>query len=222
MARCLVVDLDRCTGCETCTVACKYQNNLGLGEYWNHVVPVGPIGKHPNIEMYWLPLMCQQCTDAPCIEICPTGASQRAENGVVIIDQKACIGCKSCLAACPYSDADGQAKPSVRWFNEETRTVGKCFLCNNLCKDSDGNDNVLDPFDPAHAVPPCVRACSNGARFYGDLDDPHSAASKALAAAAPEDVHYFKDAGNKPVSAYILSKKYATWQENYPIPFDQL
>ena len=200
MRNAIVVNLNRCIGCFSCEIACKQQNNVPLGQYWNKVEIVGPMGKHPHIQQYWLPTMCQQCENAPCIEVCPTGASMRdPETGLVIIDKSICIGCKSCMTACPYG---------VRAFNAKDNTVGKCICCNDLIKQ--GKD------------PACVSICCGEARAYGDLDDPNSPASKMLAAAAPEDIHHFKDAGNKPVSAYILSKKYATWQESFPIPFDQL
>jgi Fe-S-cluster-containing dehydrogenase component len=195
----LVVDLNRCIGCFSCEVACKQQNDVPLGEYWNKVEIVGPMGTHPHIQQYWLPTMCQQCENAPCIEVCPTGASQRdPETGLVIIDRETCIGCQSCMSACPYG---------VRSFNEKENKVGKCIACNDLVK--------------AGKQPACVSICCGEARFYGDLDDPDSDASKALAAAG-DDVHMFADSGNKPCSAYILSTKYAEWQDSYPIAFADL
>ena len=195
MRNAIVVDLNRCIGCFSCEVACKQENDVPLGEYWNKVEIVGPMGTHPHIQQYWLPTMCQQCEGAPCIEICPTGASQRdPETGLVIIDREVCIGCQSCMTACPYG---------VRWFNEKEGVVGKCLACNDLVKKGE--------------KPACVKICCGEARFFGDLDDPESDASKALAAADPADVHQFADMGNGPCSAYILSEKYGTWQEDYPI-----
>ena len=69
----IVVDLDRCIGCHGCEIACKNENNIALGEYWNKVVERGPFGEYPDLEMYFLPTMCQQCQDAPCVNVCPTG-----------------------------------------------------------------------------------------------------------------------------------------------------
>lgn len=179
--RAMVMDLDRCTGCMTCIVACKYEHSVDLGEYFCDVAEVGPIGTHPHIDMYWVPFQCQQCENAPCIEVCPTGAAHRADNGVVLVDADACIGCKTCLTGCPYSDPDGAARPSARWYNEATGVVEKCTLCNHLTYQSDGVEDESDTFSAAHAVPPCVHNCCNKARYFGDLDDENSAASQYLA-----------------------------------------
>ena len=70
----LVIDLDRCSGCDSCVAACKMENQMNLGVVRNHVSAVGPVGTFPDIEMYWLPMQCQQCDEPGCIEVCPTGA----------------------------------------------------------------------------------------------------------------------------------------------------
>ena len=212
MARCIVVDLDRCTGCESCVVSCKFQNDLPLGEYWNDVREIGPLGVWPDVTRYWLPLQCQQCADAPCVEACPTGASYRAESGVVLIDEGSCVGCKLCLSSCPYSDGEGTARPSVRWFQKATGTVHKCTLCNDRCAASDGVETT-DPFDPAHAVPACVHNCPAAALSYGDLDDPASAAAMAVAAAeaAGRQVLSLDREGAQTTARYILTPGVAEW-----------
>jgi Fe-S-cluster-containing dehydrogenase component len=202
----LVINLNKCSGCDSCIVSCKHENNVSLGNYWNRVLAIGPVGDYPDIQMYWLPIMCQQCENAACVKVCPTGASYRdPQNNVVLIDKEKCIGCQYCQYACPYG---------VRQYNKEEGVVEKCTLCNHLTATSDGVENWDDTLDPAHAAPPCVHNCSCGARFFGDLDDPKSAAYQALAAADPADIHYLPDPGNaKPATAYILSSKYAQWKE---------
>ena len=87
----IVVDLDRCIGCHGCEIACKNENNIALGEYWNKVVERGPFGEYPDLEMYFLPTMCQQCQDAPCVNVCPTGASYRDADGMVLVDKERCV-----------------------------------------------------------------------------------------------------------------------------------
>ena len=95
--RAMVMDLDRCTGCQSCIVACKFENNIDLGNYWCDVADMGPYGKHPDISMYWLPFQCQQCTNAPCVQVCPTGATYRdPDNNVVLVSKEDCIGCRMC------------------------------------------------------------------------------------------------------------------------------
>ncbi len=96
-----VVEVDRCIGCKGCQVACKMENNLALGTCRNPVKTVGPTGVYPDVQMYFLPSMCQHCENPACTKVCPTGACYQNEDGIALIDQNLCIGCKSCAAACP-------------------------------------------------------------------------------------------------------------------------
>lgn len=186
----IVIDLNRCIGCYSCEVACKQENNVALGEYWSKVLAVGPTGTHPHVEEYWLPTMCQQCEDAPCVHVCPTGASYRdPDTGVVLVNKELCIGCKYCMMACPYG---------VRSWNAAEKCVEKCTLCGQLTSQGE--------------LPACVKACCGEARFYGDLDDPESDASKLLASYDEADIHHLTDVGNRPVSAYVLSPRFAEWK----------
>lgn len=189
----LVIDLDRCNGCDTCITACKYENALPLGVRNCRVPVIGPTGTFPDIEQYWLPLQCQQCANPGCIEVCPTGASYRnEETGVVLVDDGLCIGCLSCLKGCPYD---------VRVLNPETNTISKCTLCHQHHSEEDWK-------------PVCVADCCTGARLFGDLDDPESDVSKAVAAAG-ENAHKLDDPnGVEPSVVYLLSPKIAAWQEN--------
>ena len=82
----IVTDLNRCIGCFACELACKQHNNIDLGINWCKVHIMGPYGTFPDIQQYWLPKNCQQCENAPCIDVCPTGASYRNEDGVVLVD----------------------------------------------------------------------------------------------------------------------------------------
>ena len=187
----IVVDLDRCIGCHGCEIACKNENEVELGSFWSKVVQVGPFGDYPHLQQYFLPVMCQQCADSPCTHVCPTGASYRdPETNVVLVDKEKCIGCKYCMMACPYG---------VRSWSPSENVVEKCTLCGQLTSVGE--------------QPKCVAACCASARFYGDLDDPASDASKALAAGGADAVHRLKDVGNAPQTAYILSAKYADWKE---------
>ncbi len=188
---CIVVNLDRCTGCFGCEIACKMENNVALGQRWSKVFTVGPVGDYPNMTRYALPTMCQQCENAPCVNVCPTGASYRdASSNIVLVDKEKCIGCKYCMMACPYG---------VRSWNTSERCVEKCTLCGQLT--STGQ------------LPACVKSCAAGARFYGDLDDPQSDASQELAKYPAEAIHTLEDQGNGPCTHYILSKSIGEWQQ---------
>ena len=187
---CIVVNLDRCTGCFGCEIACKMENNVALGQRWSKVFTVGPVGEYPNMTRYALPTMCQQCKDAPCVHVCPTGASYRDSNtNVVLVDKEKCIGCKYCMMACPYG---------VRSWNKTEKCVEKCTLCGQLTS--------------AGKLPACVKSCAAGARFYGDLDDTNSDVSKELAKYPAEAVHTLEDQGNGPCMHYILSTSIGQWQ----------
>ncbi|MDY3116078.1 MAG: 4Fe-4S dicluster domain-containing protein [Sutterella sp.] len=189
----LVIDLDRCIGCYACEVACKQENHVPLGMQYNKVFTIGPMGKFPEVKSYFLPAVCQVCKNAPCVTVCPTGASYRTEDGQILINKEKCIGCKLCMKACPYG---------ARSFNEQTKVVEKCTLCNHL--------------QAIGEQPACVKVCCARARFFGDIDDPQSDVSKAIAAAGPENVHTLPDTGNHPTVRYILHAKTAPWQGNPP------
>lgn len=166
----IVVDLDRCIGCHGCEIACKNENNIALGEYWNKVVERGPFGEYPDLEMYFLPTMCQQCQDAPCVNVCPTGASYRDADGMVLVDKEKCIGCKSCIMACPYGaryyreNEDGYFGTELNEYEAVMYTampqgrVDKCTFCVDRI-DAGGNEPQA-----------CVAACPAGARVFGDLE----------------------------------------------------
>lgn len=189
----MVIDLDRCIGCMACEVACKQENGVPLGVYYNKVLSIGPIGQFPDLKQYFLPSMCQVCEDAPCVKVCPTKATYRTEDGQIMIDKEKCIGCRMCMAACPYG---------ARSYNAQTKVVEKCTLCHHLQEIGE--------------EPACVKACCAKARFFGDIDDPESTVSKAIAAAGKENVHALPDTGNKPTVRYILHAKNGQWQANPP------
>lgn len=214
----ILTDLNRCTGCLACMTACKMANGVPVGSFWNKVLRVGPNPKYegaqnPDVEMYFLPVTCQHCEDPACVAVCPTGASQKLEDGTVQIDKSKCIGCQFCAMACPYN---------VRYLNPEERVVEKCTLCEQ--KTAQG------------LLPQCVINCGARARYFGDLEK-GIGSFEAIARAEnydsgnisydemmarrvtaqeflnpwdESDVHSLPNAGNNPSFRYILRNR--TWQ----------
>lgn len=189
----LVIDLDRCIGCYGgCQVACKVQHKVAIGDNRSTLYTMGPTGDYPDIEMYFLPVMCQQCEDPPCVKVCPTGASyQDVTDGVVRIDRSICIGCCSCTRACPYD---------VSFLNQEMRVIDKCDICAESRMSGE--------------APACVKNCAGGAIYYGDINDPESEVSRVIREAGPEHVYSLQDFGNKSACRYIL--RGAKWIDILP------
>ncbi len=149
----------RCIDCKACTVACRAENEVPIPNSRNWIKSSGITGTFPNLHQTFQPANCMHCDDAPCVRVCPTGASyKREEDGIVLIHEEKCIGCQYCIQACPYG---------ARYLNEETGTVDKCTLCIHRLEKG---------LEPA-----CVATCLGKARVAGDLNDPTSAVSKLLA-----------------------------------------
>jgi len=153
-----VLDQRRCIGCHACTVACKSENEVPVGDFrtW---VKYTEVGSFPAVKRHFAVLRCNQCTDAPCVTICPVTALDKRPDGIVDLDKDVCIGCKACMQACPYD---------ALYLNEESGGAEKCHFC-------------------AHRVeqglkPACEVVCPETAIISGDLHDPESPASKVLAA----------------------------------------
>ncbi len=177
----MLINLDKCVGCHSCAVVCKQENNVGLGVFWNKVLTIGPFGEYPDLEIYYMPANCQHCETPECVSVCPTGASYKREDGIVLVDHDKCIGCQYCVMACPYG---------VRSYSKDEGVIEKCTLCVHKINNNE--------------EPPCVSICPGQARIVGDIDDPNSEISKAIKDAG-DKVHRLSDVGNKPSSAYVLS-----------------
>lgn len=192
----LVIDLDRCIGCKGgCQVACKARNGVALGPSRSKLYSMGPVGIFPDLQMYFIPVMCQQCENPSCASVCPTGACyKREQDGVVCIDKDLCIGCKSCMRACPYE---------AIIFNTEMNISDKCDIC------ATSRD--------IGATPACVRNCSGAAIYYGDIHDPKSEVSRLIADAGQEHVYALQDTGNNPNARFILRR--AAWNKTLPHRF---
>lgn len=109
----MVIDLETCTGCQACTTACAMENDRLPGESWQDVL-FHSEGAFPNTKMKWLPRPCMQCENPSCVSVCPTKATYKTDDGVVLVDWDKCIGCKYCMIACPYG---------VRFYSDERPTI---------------------------------------------------------------------------------------------------
>jgi len=177
----MLIDVSKCMACRACQVACKQWNQLPAekthftGSYQN---PPGLSGKTWTLisfiepeegETRWLfrKLQCLHCTKASCVLVCPTGAAKRRDDGVVVIDQKACTGCKDCVESCPFNTPK---------YDPDTGTARKCNFC------LDRVDNGLEPA--------CAKACPTGAITFGEREEMLQLARKrqsVLAGGNPAD-----------------------------------
>ncbi|WP_298566957.1 4Fe-4S dicluster domain-containing protein [uncultured Aliiroseovarius sp.] len=196
----LVIDLDTCVGCQGCVTACKGWNTQNYGAPLSDTDPYGadPGGTFLNrvfsyeaqtegrpAQTVHMPRSCLHCDDAPCVTVCPTGASyKRSEDGIVLVNEDRCIGCGLCAWACPFG---------AREMDRDAGIMKKC----TLCVDRIYNENLPEE----DRVPACVRTCPSGARHFGDLGDPDSDVSKLVADRGGYDL--MPDLGTKPVNKYL-------------------
>lgn len=176
----IAIDQHRCIGCQTCAESCKMQNGVPMGMHWNRTltedsdVMDGAVGVFPNLKMSFLPLACQHCENPACMKVCPTGATYKDDAGRVEIVYDKCIGCRMCMAACPYNVRvfnwnDPIHDPDFAYGDKDVplRRKGVMEKC-TLCKER--TDRGEEPM--------CVVCCPTHARIFGDLDDPDSEISK--------------------------------------------
>lgn len=213
----MVVDLYRCIACNTCSIACKTQNVTPKGVFWRRVVQ-GEKGTYPQTKRAFASLACMQCRKAPCLNVCPTGATYRRADGIVAVNYSKCIGCKYCIAACPY-DARNYVRSIEPYFdtgftplekgsNQVAGVATKCTFCAD--KIDAGVASGLRPGVDADATPECVVSCPTGSLVFGDLDDPTSAVSRIVTSDNP--IQLLAEAGTNP-SVYYIPATRATLTE---------
>ncbi|MDE0114824.1 MAG: 4Fe-4S dicluster domain-containing protein [Albidovulum sp.] len=200
----LVIDLDTCVGCHACVINCKEWNTGGYGSalsdsdaygaepsgsFLNRIHTFEVAEESESARIIHFPKSCLHCEDAPCVTVCPTGASfKRSEDGIVLVEESWCIGCGLCAWACPYG---------AREMDPGEGVMKKC----TLCVDRIYNENL--PEDDRE--PACVRACPANARHFGDLGDPNSNVSKLVAERDGYDL--MPEQGTRPVNKYLPPRR---------------
>lgn len=195
----LVIDLDTCVGCHACAVACKEWNGSSaisgpLSDYepygaepsgvWFNRIRHYEVDEYPNNKTVNAPMSCMHCENAACVTVCPTGASYKRDDGIVLVDQDLCMGCNLCSWACPYG---------ARELDARSGTMKKCTLC---------VDRIYDEQLPVEErQPACVLACPAHARLFGDLDDPDSHVSTTVRERGGYGM--MPELGYKPVNQYL-------------------
>ncbi len=193
----MVVDLGRCVGCQTCTIACKHANDTTPGVQWRQVLDV-EAGRFPDVERLFLVVGCQHCAEPPCVPVCPTGATRQRADGLVTMDYETCIGCGYCAVACPY-----QARTIVHdeswYYGEETvqehavahdERLGVAQKC-TFCVDRVDQATELGhtPGIDLETTPACATSCIAQALHFGDFADPESNVSRLVAENSSFQMH---------------------------------
>ena len=194
----MVIDLKRCIGCYACQLSCKAEHGTPPGVFYARLLKREE-GSYPSVRQLFLPVLCNHCEEAPCVDACPTGASFQWEDGVVDIDHDKCVGCKTCMMACPYGNryfndqqqhyyAQGPTDyERARMSGHQTDVVMKCNFCRERVR--------------VGKQPACVANCPTIARYFGDLDDATSEVSRLIQERGGFPLH--PELGTRP-SVYYL------------------
>jgi molybdopterin-containing oxidoreductase family iron-sulfur binding subunit len=163
----MVIDLSRCKNVKACQASCNHAHHVQDAQNW---IKVYPMQDAQDTAPYWQPTMCMHCDEPPCVKVCPVDATFKRQDGIVLIDSDRCIGCRFCMAACPYStrvfnwgEPDLPVDIADEPYNPETSlpqkkgTVGKCDFCPDMTR--------------MGMLPHCVSACPNGVYFFGDMNE---------------------------------------------------
>ncbi len=218
----MAIDLDRCTGCQACVIACKQENNVpfstpeqadkGRHMAWIYI-QTEIEGEFPNMNVRFRPMLCQQCERPPCVVVCPTAATYKNDEGIVAQIYPRCIGCRYCANACPYSvktfnyDEPVWPKQMKASMNKDVSVrykgvIEKCTFCSHrliLAREKAAVEERglrEEDYQPA-----CVDTCPANAMVFGDLDNPHSEVSRWNE--SPRVEHVLEGLGTHPKVTYL-------------------
>jgi phenylacetyl-CoA:acceptor oxidoreductase subunit 1 len=213
----MVVDVNRCVGCQTCTISCKHANDTPPGVQWRRVLDVER-GEFPDVERLFLVVGCQHCAEPPCVPVCPTGATRQRADGLVTMDYDTCIGCGYCAVACPY-----QARTIVHdkeWYyggapttqeghvhhDERVGVANKCTFC--VERIDEAKELGKTPGIDLEYTPACSASCIAQAIHFGDYNDPNSNVSRLVRENAHFQMH--AELGTDPQIKYLYEVPNAT------------
>jgi molybdopterin-containing oxidoreductase family iron-sulfur binding subunit len=220
----MVIDLDKCFACQSCTAACRMENNtpvagpdqaaLGRAILWNEVLAFIE-GEYPLVQAVMVPRPCQHCDNPPCTAVCPVKATYKNDEGLVVVDYQRCIGCRMCTVACPYAVryfnwfSPEWPQGEMRHLNPDAETaprpkgvVEKCTFCiQRLRKAREKAAAKGRTFQATDYQPACVQTCTGHARYFGDLDDANSLVSKL--AHSPRAYRLLEELGTQPKVYYL-------------------
>lgn len=220
----MVIDLDKCTACQACVVACKAENNVPFSSpeeaekrriiSWMSILPVIE-GEYPNLRARFVPRPCMHCENPPCVKVCPVGATYKNEEGLIAQVYTQCIGCRYCTNNCPYT---------LKYFNwfppqwpEEMKAylnpdvsirskgvVEKCTFCHHRLQRAREKARAENRrLKEGDYVPACVQTCPAEALYFGDLDDPKSSVANLIR--NPRAFRLLEELGTEP-KVYYLSE----------------
>ena len=206
----MTIDVNRCVGCQTCTVACKHENDTVPGVQWRKVLDV-EVGQYPDVERLFLVTGCQHCAEPSCVPVCPTGATKQREDGLVTMDYDLCIGCASCAVACPYQArtivhdkptyfGSATVQETKVAHDERVGVAQKCTFC--VDRIDDGSALGFLPGTDPLATPACASSCISQAIKFGDFNDPESHVSKLVTERNFFQMH--EELGNDPQIKYLI------------------
>lgn len=219
----MVIDLDKCTACQACVVACRAENNVpfagpeetakGRAIFWIQVIPV-VLGEYPDVKVKFMPVPCLQCENTPCIKYCPVRATYLSPEGIVGQVYARCIGCRYCTNACPYT------RRFFNWFeptwpvemrqylNPEVSlrpkgVVEKCNFCiQRIRQAKERAREEKRSLRDGDVMPACVQSCPAKAMYFGDLNDPESTVARL--SRSPRAFRLQEELGTDPNVVYLM------------------